>query len=108
MVVSKQHGIAGLIVLAASVVTSAGTLWGFTERVFAGEIKEQLAPVIQTQKILLISDIESRRLGIVAMEYKRDMCRSADPCWTIRDAQDLTRARSELTARETALAALEK
>jgi hypothetical protein len=108
----KEQGAFALLAVAVSVLTGLVTLWTFTENVFAGEIKReiqaQLAPVLETQKILLASDIESRRLGISALEFKRDMCAGVESCWTIRDAQDLTRARAELAARELAYRNLER
>ncbi len=106
MPVSKQQGILGALTVAASAVTASGVLWGFAEQVFAGEIKEQIEPVVQVQKILLESDIKSRRLTIASLEFKRDTCQPRPECWTIRDAQDLAAARDELRARESAMEAL--
>lgn len=107
---TKEQGLLALLASTVSLLTGLVTLWAFTERVFAGEVQEQvrkeLAPVITIQKILLQSDVDSRRLGIAAMEFKRDSCQEAG-CWTVRDAQDLTKARSELAAREQALRALQ-
>lgn len=107
MAVTKQQGLAGLLVVAASIVTSTGTLYGFAEQVFAGEIKQQIAPVLEVQRILLQADIQSRRREIAALEFKREMCGGGDVCWTLRDAQDLANARAELAAREVAIRSLQ-
>ena len=107
---TKEQSLLALLASLVSVLTGLTTLWVFTERVFAAEVQEQikegLSPVIETQKILLESDINSRRLGITAMEFKRDMCLTSG-CWTVRDAQDLTQARAELAAREQAMRRLQ-
>lgn len=108
MRLTKENTILGVLVLVGSAASAAGTLWGFTEQVFAGEIKAALTPVITTQRILLESDIASRRRELAALEFKRDTCRdSGELCWTVRDAQDLSNARAELIAREIALKSLQ-
>lgn len=108
--VTKEMGYTAALSGLVAVLVGLTTLWTFTERVFASEVREQvkqeLAPVVETQKLLLESEISSRRLGIAAMEFKRDMCEGIPGCWTIRDAQDLTQARAELAAREQAMRAL--
>lgn len=103
---TKRETLLGMLTVAASATTAAGTLWGFTERVFAGEIAEQLKPVIMTQRILLESDISSRRRAITALEWKRDNCTPKPDCWSVRDAEELVTAKAELDAREQAYRAL--
>lgn len=111
--ITREHGAVVLLAALVSILTGLLTLWAFTNRVFANEIraqvKSEIGPVLQVQKLLLESEIDSRRLGIAAMEYKREMCANSGiaDCWTIRDAQDLTKARAELSVRELALRGLD-
>jgi hypothetical protein len=95
-----------------SVITSMSALWVFAAPI-AGQalkkqIQEEVRPLSDAFIITLETNVRNLRNSIAAMEFKRDMCVSVDPCWTVRDAQDLATARNDLLAAESALAALKQ
>lgn len=94
-----------------SILGSLGAVWAFASPIagqaIKGQIEAQIAPLQNAQIITIAATVRNLQNAIVALEFKRDMCAGSD-CWTIRDAQDLQGARTDLAAAEAALKALRK
>lgn len=97
-----------------SVVGSLVAVWTFAAPI-AGQaikgqvqdqIRQEIKPLHDAQIITITATVRNLEKAIVAMEFKRDMCANAPNCWTIRDAEDLTAARTDLVAAQAALRAL--
>ena len=99
----------------ASIATSLVAVWGFgsaiVQKAMAGEIKEQIsqqiAPLNIAQVITITATVKNLQKQISALEFKKEMCAGA-LCWTLRDAEDLTAARDDLVAAQSALKALKQ
>jgi hypothetical protein len=96
----------------ASVVASLAAVWVFASPIIstalADKIDDKLEPLTVAFEITMTSTIHNLRNAITALEFKRDMCAGEANCWTIRDAQDLTSTRADLTAAESALKRLKR
>jgi hypothetical protein len=94
-----------------TVIVAVATAYPTARAVLAQEIKDQIKqeikPLQDAQIITISATVRNLRNAIVALEFKRDMCGgNVDGCWTLRDAEDLTSVRVDLTAAEAALKAL--
>jgi len=67
-------------------------------------LKADLNSLKSSTEVIIQASIESYRQTVIALEYKREMCATDFSCWTEKDAVDLTNARRNLTAAESALA----
>lgn len=101
--IDKREGFMVSLTTIVAVVASVLSSVPIAQRVLAGEIKEQLAPMSDAFIVILIQQIQNQRNSVTAMEFKRDMCGGNFSCWTLRDAQDLQSSKDSLRAMEQAL-----
>lgn len=104
----RRDGIMVSIPTIIAVLASIATSYPIAQKVLAGEITEQVKPLYDAQIITISATVRNLQNAIVALEFKRDNCSPKPDCWTLRDAQDLTGARTDLTAAQDALTALRK
>lgn len=121
MKMTKDQGLTISASTIVSIVGSLGAVWAFAapiaQKALAGEIETQLEqklkPIRDSQAaqqaaniITTSSTVRNLQNSITALEFKRDTCAPKPDCWTVRDAQDLQGAKSDLIAAEAALRAL--
>lgn len=111
MPISREQGKTISLSTLFAVLSALATAYPTAKAVLAGEVSEQIKreikPLQDAQIITIAATVRNLQNAIVALEFKRDMC-AGDDCWTIRDAQDLQSARTDLAAAEAALRALRK
>lgn len=105
-----------------SVATALTAVWAFAapiaQKAMAGEIQaeisKQLAPIQKqlsnqtaAQIVSLNATVKNLRTSITALRFKRDMCANTPNCWTVRDAEDLDAAITDLDAAQKALLVLQ-
>lgn len=111
MKLSKEQTITVSWSTLISVIGSLIAVWAFAapiaQNALAGEIAKQIAPLNTAQIITITATVKNLQKQISALEFKKDMC-AGSGCWTLRDAEDLTAARDDLTAAQKALQALKQ